>query len=425
MSLPSILKRVLGVVLAGFILSASFGLHLFPMITDYSSPLVAPFPVKKDPPAAMNSTMIYRSIMNLTDTDSLPVKNELVVSNYNSATAFQPGDNRCRITLENKNDYHYEIIESVAQLYPLPFNDWNCTLPAVVDVALIKQWNGPKPIDKAGYEEYFRNSLQGKLVTRPDNITIQFGELADYSNYSTAYHYHAYIDLTCDANYRPFTKLLAERPLMYCVLHGEMDKKLPGLPLPPSSQRRICYLNPTIDPESCFFIPSILPQFPLAESQSSTGRTMNLCVRGAQGHHELLAQALHELQVNISVSIVHRKIGPGEMRPYKEWNVSHLVERIEWPDFVAYQRKMADCSILVLLIDPERNPNYFRSPKKLSGQISQAIGHKIPVVAHEDLDRIYHDYWTAAVEVFVDPVTFREALKRMIQRVDQSLHQTI
>ena len=85
--------------------------------------------------------------------------------------------------------------------------------------------------------------------------------------------------------------------------------------------------------------------------------------------------------------------------------MSHYVHLVHEKDFYLFQEHIAQCNLLMPLVDPEHNSGFFagvNSMKKLIGSVSQAIGYRIPTIMHEDLHRIYHDQLTAPVEAYND-----------------------
>jgi hypothetical protein len=329
--------------------------------------------------------------------------------------------NPCRVVVENQYDYHYEIVESTAMLFPLPWKSWNCTLPAIIDVGLFKPINGSSDHryrvysgELPGYESYYLAELQGNEFTRPgDNVTIQFGSLVDYENKTVSYH--ASIDTSCEFKRGGFgrnQKWLERDRRTYCVMHGIYRGEILD-----SVRSQVAYLNPMYAPDFDYFIPSILPKFPTEKIKTGP---INLCVSGKKRNHAMLAEALQHLD-NVLVSVFGRN---RELQLEAYSKVSHLLVPVREPDFRSFQRRMSHCQIILPLIDPEMNPNYFRielpdgkGRKMLTGAVTQAIGYKIPTVAHVELEEIYHDHWTAPVDVYNDTASFLPALKRALERV--------
>ena len=85
-----------------------------------------------------------------------------------------------------------------------------------------------------------------------------------------------------------------------------------------------------------------------------------------------------------------------------------LFDRVEWiseRDFLKYYEVLSNCDIYLPMTDPTTRPAFFRTGvkgggKSLSGSIPVLIQYKIPAVMHAELENIYHEYWTASIEVY-------------------------
>jgi hypothetical protein len=104
----------------------------------------------------------------------------------------------------------------------------------------------------------------------------------------------------------------------------------------------------------------------------------------------MLAEALATLQPQgLKISILGRQKGTEQF--YGQRNVSHYVHVVHEKYFYLFQKHIAQCDLLVPLVDPKHHPGFFagvNSMKKLTESVSQAIGYKIPTVMHEDLHHI-------------------------------------
>jgi len=339
----------------------------------------------------------------------------------------------CRVALENKMDYHYEIIESTILRYPLPWEELGCNItttavatsnkPIVVfDVALTKHIGHLK--EKEGWEEYFEQYLRGTIRDRADGmVQAQFGDLVDYTNYT--WPYAAVIGVSCDSyNYKPW---LLDSSSNFCVLHGWEPR------WDQSAAVRSCWLNP-MHKEYCFFIPSDFPQFPSSSLPTeSTTRTsqkkLNVCVSGGNRVYDALAKAAasyvaikKDSAPSIRIKIFQRPQRPiqqtATIRTFENEGVLDLVQFVHEPRYLDFQKAMSECDILTPLIDPERNFGYFpnatKTLKKLTGSLPQAIGYKIPLLVHADLYPVYKDHLTAPCLTYNDTESFTSAMSEMI-----------
>ena len=320
----------------------------------------------------------------------------------------------CYVAIENKVDVHYEVIESAVMRYPLPWDALNCSsnTPVVFDIALVDPSNqnvawGIKG-ETEGWALYFEERLRGTERVRSDGVKIAFGNLVDYHNYTRSYD--ALIGLTCEVG-RPYVRrFLESSPTSFCIYH-ERCQDCPAI-----FHQRGCYLNP-MHPE-CFFIPSDLPQF---DDEVETSSAIMICA--PPKNQELLVEALNRLgnKWDVRVAVIGRA-SKKVHNQYARYNLSHLVDVIQEPNFLLFQKAISKCDILLPLIDPENDSKYFpRSRnKQLSGYVSQIVGYRIPSVMHIDLESLYHDWLPEAIEVYNSTKEFSPALERMLSRFQQS-----
>ena len=178
-----------------------------------------------------------------------------------------PGDPPCRVAVENKMDYHYEVIESTILKYPIPWYRLNCSTSTVIvfDVALAENHyfylgatETGTSLSKSSYVRYFNTVLSGTIRRRSDGTRAQFGRVVQYSHYyrhPEQYNYHAFIGVSCDS-YK-FQPWLQNRPRRhYCVLHGTCPSCTPQQ----LETGQVCWVTPLMHPAR-HFLPSDLPQF--------------------------------------------------------------------------------------------------------------------------------------------------------------------
>lgn len=325
-----------------------------------------------------------------------------------SSSQITPEQRPCSVAIENTADGHYELIESTILRYPLPWSQLNCSTKntVVFDVALFEH-SGVYTGEKSGWERYFRQRLQHQNATRIDGIQARFGELVHYTNYSKIYD--AIIGVSCDSS-TTFQRWLRLSLRRYCILHQTCRTCKSDI------IQRTCMLNP-MHPR-CFFLPIDLPQFQERQPPSPLAR---VCVSGSVRNHAMLAEALATLQPRSVRFFIHDRLleGVHPLEFYKARNVSHLIEMVREKDFLTFQKSMSMCHVLLPLIDPVYNPAYFfhGRHRKLTGAVPQAIAYKIPTVSHVELEAIYHNYWTAPVQVYNDTASFILALEQMMASV--------
>lgn len=348
----------------------------------------------------------------------------------------------CQLVIQNKADYHYEIIESAAIKYPLPWETFNCTYKGsddnktqpiiMVDVALAQSHKWGPEGSREGFVDYFYKHLQNKTTQRDDGVWLRYRDLVDYRNYTTAYS--ALVETSCDT-YQYLPKL-RQNDRMYCVVHGVREKC--EWPQNRKICERTCQLNP-MHPK-CFFIPSVLPKFDDAVLQKNNS-AVTICALGQKRNHDLLAGALHsmqndgELKEDDNIGVVVRVLNRWAEKDIMKYTIRNLkipVEARSSPGYWEFQRDAAQCDILLPLIDSTTHPEYFpveNSKKKLSGVMSQIISYEMPSVMHHDLLQIYGDHMKPShrqkVYGYASDEEFKNELQRLIQSIKQEKREMI
>jgi len=395
-------------------------------------------------PKAHRSSYTRRRVLRLISSISLTLIFGLIhiyrFSNYTSFTTtdynveeeeddyneiFPPQLNAtCRILIMKRlNDYHYEVFESIAIKYPLPFETYyhrcnnityagiNKSNPIVVDYMLgfnyVKDNNLPEGY---GWVKYFDKYLSGRIRRRNstgvekynivgDERWIQYGNIVDrptnenrdipWSSYS------ATIEVNCD--WMAWKGWMKKDKNAHCIFHG-----IPKEVIPPDIESRVCWLTPYHHPK-CWFIPSVLPKTSSRPSLSTKNNTINLCIGWKEDKNtgkvyrdpSIIAQALLKLKPNNVKVIV---IGRGAKVPIqfvKAGLASYVQVENNATEFYTYQLLISQCTIIVPLMHPyeELSKGYFEG--RLSGMISLAIGHRIPTLIHTAALDIYKNELTA------------------------------
>ena len=341
-----------------------------------------------------------------------------------------PGAPPCIVALENKADYHYEVIESTILRYPLPWHRLNCSTSTVIvfDVALAElnslyknaHANGSS-VSKTSFARYFNTSLAGTIRRRSDGTLAQFGRMVRYTAHDR--NYHAMIGISCDSVRLRFLKWMTQGPHKhFCVLHGICMRCTPPQVAPDT--RQVCWVSP-LEP-ACHFPTVDLPQFDTTPirtiNHQNHKNTITLCPSGTK-KQTALVHALNQLvqeeeqlqqgktnhsspEPTFRVLLHSRSSGLPPDYAKTVWGPDR-VSVVQHDDYVDFQRSIAtQCHILVPLVDPETTPQYFGlTQSKLTGFVSQAAAYRIPAVVHADLQRIYQRYWTAPVLTYTNTST--------------------
>ena len=142
----------------------------------------------------------YFFITNVISDDNLVKRKEHAQEDTNNA----PKKRQCRVIIEDKVDYHYEVIESVVLKYPIPLSEIShCDVanqPIIFEFSLYQNRVEPEKLhltSYAGWFPYYDKYLKGNVKTRYDGTHAYFGDMISYANYSKS-EVDAIITVTCD-----------------------------------------------------------------------------------------------------------------------------------------------------------------------------------------------------------------------------------
>ena len=352
-------------------------------------------------------------------------KDESRLERYTNHATLRP----CHVAVENKADYHYEVIESTIMQYPLPWDEFNCSKQhAIADVALSILPGRFSRNERESWQHYFEKHLAGTKRPRTigDGAVMQFGTIQKYSNYSRVYD--AYIGVSCDSF--DWVKQLNKGENQFCVLHGSVPDSIKQLRTWENHKNRVCWVNP-MHPR--YFIPSDLPQFKRENFQK--GDKLRLCLKGSSPITSLqyVFEGVKSLQQvgddpNVEIIILGRlnKIAERISQAINH-NMTRLVDE---GDYYKFEETMSKCHALLPVIHPweKHGKKYFpeNGAGKLSGFISQSIGLKLPILVHEEIRSVYQNHFTAPVwsyrtKSMNDTQSFMETFGRMIQELPEYL----
>jgi hypothetical protein len=337
------------------------------------------------------------------------------------------------IVVENKADYHYEVIESTIMQFPLPWDTFNCSKEdTVADVALAQfhRWSTKNELEL--WQNYFETHLAGtaRPRTNGDGAVINFGSIQNYMNYS--HGYDAYIGASCDSF--DWLGTLSKGHSMYCVLHGTVgERNMPRRKkrLWEQNKERACWVSPM---HPCYFIPSDLPQFKREKFQK--GDKLRLCLKASTSTTSLqyVEEGVKSLRQDGDPNIELISMGRSQMNPEPESfpSISHLmVTGGDEPDYYKFEEMMSKCHALLPLIHPWEQPKYFpwSGSGKLSGYMSQAIGLKLPLLVHEEIRELYKEHldvpvWNYTTQNMSDTRSFVDAFGAMVKELPDYLMKT-
>ncbi len=352
---------------------------------------------------------------------------EMKTPNANATTNLRP----CLIAVENKADYHYEVIESTIMQFPLPWDTFNCSKEdTIADVALAEHMKWTVN-EKETWRDYFETHLKGtaRPRTNGDGAVMHFGSIQKYTNYS--HGYDAYIGVSCDSF--DFVGQMMKGPNQYCVLHGTVGPNVQQRKEWEIIQKRVAFVNPMHIPYP-YFIPSDLPHF--KREQFRKGDQLRLCLKGSSPTTSMqyVVEGVRGLREkpNIEIIVIGRlkKSGAGDEITSRFQHLSHLVKLFDEADYYKFQEMMSKCHALLPLIHPweKVGKKYFpwSGSGKLSGFMSQAIGLKLPLLVHDEIREVYKEHlsapvWNYTTKNLNDTQSFVDAFGAMVEELPDYL----
>jgi len=338
-------------------------------------------------------------------------------------------ERQCRVIIEDKVDYHFEVIESVVKRYPLPIDDFDCdiTQPINFQFSLYQNRVEENKVKKTAYWEwlqYYEKYLKGRDIERVDGSVAHFGEMISYAQYFDS-KVDAIVGVTCDWGSTWYKFISIENN--YCVLHGTIDNPDKIYEPKDGREKRLCWVNPMFA-DKCYFLPVDLPSRAILQNDPDLDviykriDEIQICVIGSKDY-EVLADVLFELTPEylksnkVSVQVLTR--GQNSRRKYMrktEGMLDDIVTFVLNEEFLMFQKRISLCNIILPMVDPETAPRYFPGDlQKLSGSMSQLVSYEIPAVMRAELFDIYKDHLIGIpVEVFKGSKSFASALKAMI-----------
>jgi hypothetical protein len=340
----------------------------------------------------------------------------------------------CRVVVENKVDFHHEILESVVLRFPLPFHKFNCSTeePVIYDFALYQNrfhlkipgltGSGAKDArflnetEFWGWKNYFEENLQYRVFDRTDKTNPKtkayFNNLVSYEEISS-FSVDAVIDATCDIGPSYIMKM-KRNDNFYCVLHGS-NKNL--LSTWPRAYERSCFLSPMWPENQCTFLAADLPKVKKLSRKKSNG--LDICVHGVHRHNKAAEMFLGFpfKKHNASLHVFYRHY-PRNF--FEQLTLKNVPFRAEMElNFVKYHTKIAQCDTMVVLHEPSLSAEYFSwGDKSSSGIVPALVAYKLPSIMHSEFAKIYKHQLSASVETFEDQVESKTmAMTRMIETI--------
>jgi hypothetical protein len=346
------------------------------------------------------------------------------------------------LIMQKAYDFHYEIFESIALRYPLPWETLSeecreaglsADTPISVDYALCVSWrcHGRSPIQDQegwGWKNYFEKHLKGEIRVRTDGRFVQFGSVVGFNKEEPTklgidwHGYAAQIEATCTGS-KNVWRWLQQKENHYCVLHGlEHDN-----PVPPYLLPRTCQLNPQHQP-GCWFLPIDYPSFPRPPLPGKNQK-LNICIpkldkKKNPKNATVLVHALQAIQPQNVAIVLNGRNTTNVPEIFESTGMAHYLaipyKQSQLRDYYAFQEAMSHCHVMVPLIEPFGGSmvyfigNTTQHQGKLSGFISQLIGNRIPSLLHSAVVSVYRNELTAPYFEY-NASNFTDAFHKMLQ----------
>ena len=319
----------------------------------------------------------------------------------------------CTVRIENKADWHHEVLESIALRFELP-RQFNCDIrkPVIFDFALFPNafYNNVSGLHIHGgkkklkflneteywsWKSYFEKNLQFKSFDRLDGTKTKayFNDLVLYSDDDPKDPYDALIETTCEIT-KHYVKYIYSWDNFFCLLH-ENDSKYMGKH--PLILGRSCFLTPMWPKDQCNFMAVDLPKFRDLEEDTKISASTDISICAIGNHNytkaaELFSKIPYE-ENNAYLSISSRQQQENLKRKLERAGIDlHRTKIHSELDFEKYHQDFLKCDIVLPLIDPIESPKYFDVPvgvRKSSGIVPSLIAYKRPAIMHQDFAAIY------------------------------------
>jgi hypothetical protein len=320
----------------------------------------------------------------------------------------------CEVLVTNHEfNFHYEVLESVMALYPLPpFN--HCDHRSLRFTFMINHGHANFPREKSYSWTLYANQTISKnsyysYVTQGQVRRLREVVRVPRTTYVQPPGFDYIIKVSCYCRL-DLEWLQNNTQQHYCVFHETCETV--------QDSPQAMWLNPH---HKRYFLPTLLPRFNSSISSANNSIPINMCIVGSPGrrNYDLLANYL-ELH-NQTDRVRFHNLGwgslPKVMDPWLDRIQVHSV-----PGFQAFQERLVHtCHAIVSMLQPSANPDYFHGSRKLSGSIVQAAAYRLPIVLHHDLARLYQGHLAFVEPHGDDQSSFDEAVQRMIHRLEEQL----
>ena len=335
--------------------------------------------------------------------------NHAVLGRYDDALMRQALDfipeKQCKALILNEGHTycHYEVLESILALYPLPRMPSCNRLQirftiSIADGIEISLWHQNL---SASWYEYASQVMTENEYAMMEGQSRYLDKVIRNSSTPPTHGFDYQIRASCYCQNTTDVEWLFESKTHFRVFHETCDRV--------ANTPRAMWVNPSMKPS---FFPKVLPQFNHARIVDAD--IHNLCIIGRANRREYdYVAAFVERHPHYS-GIEFHHFGQGPLEPH----VRNFVTHHKISNFMEYQFNLfMTCDAILAQVTPVRHAEYFNGSTKLSGAVVQAAAYRLPILLHKDLASVYRKY-LAYVETHGDDYdSFSLGLERLLQEL--------
>ncbi|KAI2498594.1 hypothetical protein MHU86_15884 [Fragilaria crotonensis] len=306
------------------------------------------------------------------------------------------------LVLNQEYNCHYEVLESILALYPLPQLPY-CNRSRIKFTFAISTgeereiWRERS----ASWYDYATQSMTRNEYTEFVGQSRVLEKVIRNSSRPTTRDYDYQIGASCYCHKNTDVRWLLESETHFCVFHETCERF--------ANSSQAMWVNPKMK-RSLF--PSILPRFDHRRDDNHT--THNLCVIGSVERREYRL-VLKYLSDHLHLSrIQFHHFGVGKIKPrLKRFVILHSI-----PNYTEFQLNLyRTCDAILSLVTRSGHPEYFKGPTKLSGAVVQAAAYRKPILLHKDLATVYHKHLVHVETHRDDYESFSAGLNRLLNHL--------
>ncbi|KAI2498593.1 hypothetical protein MHU86_15883 [Fragilaria crotonensis] len=312
-------------------------------------------------------------------------------------------EKHCKVLILNQeHNYHYEVLESVLALYPLPQLPYcnrsqikfTIAIPSGDERSLWRERS-------ASWYEYAIQNMTGNEYTEFVGQSRVLEKVIRNSSNPTTRDYDYQIGASCYCQNENEVQWLLESETHFCVFHGTCERF--------ANSSQAMWVNPAMQRS---FFPAILPQFDHPRDVNHT--THNLCIIGSVKRREYRLVLKYLSNPHHLSGIQFHHFGGGEVKPrFQRFLIIHSI-----PNYSEYQFDVyMTCDAILSLVTRTGHPEYFEGPTRLSGSVVQAAAYRKPILLHKDLAAVYQNHLVHVETHGDDHESFSAGLDRLLNRL--------